>query len=253
MPYPHLSYWMLAACLAATAGMSAGAADGPNRSQASSSVLRIARKAAPRPEAPPVEAPPVEAPPQLLPSPKAPAKGPAEGRVENLPPARIEPPAAPPRGLAANGQDEGFDPGIRPIGTLTVNIAPPEARDDQGQRMAPPPDAARDYFAQQLPAPPPSLAFSPWMMDDSYGPPLNFCYRPLFFEEVNLERYGRSWGLFQPAVSAATFYGNVAWVPYRLVTQHPCECTYHDHHFRPGSWAPREFQVPKLPFPHLTD
>jgi hypothetical protein len=240
--------WMLAAYLAATAGMSAWAADAPPRSHAGNSVLRVARKAVPPPEAVPAEAPP-----QLLPSPKTSAKVAAEGGLENLPPASIEPPVAPSRGIAAKGQDESLDPGIRPIGSLTIRIAPPEARDDQGQRMAPPPDAARDYFAQQLPTSPPSLPYSPWMLDDSYGPPLNFCYRPLFFEEVNLERYGHSWGLLQPAVSAAKFYGNVALLPYRLATQQPCECTYHDHHFRPGSWAPREIQMPQLPFSHLTD
>ena len=80
----------------------------------------------------------------------------------------------------------------------------------------------------------------PWFCDAAYGPPLNFGYRPLYFEEPNLERYGRSAGMVQPLVSAAHFYANVALLPYRLTTQRPGFCTYFDHQYRPGAPAPRE-------------
>ena len=238
--------WLLAVCLATIAGRSSWADDSGGHSPASRSILRIARQAAPRPEAEPGDVPP-----QLLPPPKAPAKE----AVETLPPARTESPAAPPRGTPADRpeEQENLDPGIRPVGSLTVNIAPPETRDDQGQPLAPPPDVGRDYFARQVPTAPSRVPYSPWMLDTSYGPSLNFCYRPLFFEDGNLERYGHSWGLLQPAVSAAKFYGNVALVPYRVVAQHPCECTYHDHLFRPGARAPREIPVPQRPLSHLID
>jgi len=238
--------WMLATGVATTAGMSVRADDGIDSSPASGSVLRIARQADPDREAAPAEAQP-----ELLPPPKAPAKLAPENAVEKIPPTKSE--ASVPRGAVADGAGDSVDPGIRPIGSLTINIAPPAARDDQVLQLALPPDAARQYFLQQPPLPPSSLAYSPWMMDNSYSPPLNFCYRPLLFEEVNLERYGHCWGLLQPAVSTAKFYGNVALLPYRLIAQHPCQCTYHDHHFRPGGPAPREIQVPKLPFSHLTN
>ena len=238
------------ACLTAAVDRSAWAGDGSSPSPAGKSVLRIARQAAPRTEA---EAAPADAPPQLLPPPKAAPQTAAERGVEMLPPARTEPSAANPGKALADGHEEDLDPGIRNIGSLTIAIAPPEARDDQGQPLALPPDAARDYFARQLPIIPPGIPYSPWMQDSSYGPALNFCYRPLFFEEVNLERYGHSWGVLQPAVSVAKFYGNAALVPYRVVAQHPCECTYHDHLYRPGARAPREIQVPKRPFQHLID
>jgi len=82
------------------------------------------------------------------------------------------------------------------------------------------------------------------MEDISYDPALNFCYRPLYFEEVNAERYGYSFGLLQPAVSIAEFYGHVVLLPYRLVARRPGFATYHDHQFRPGGTAPREVAYP---------
>jgi hypothetical protein len=103
-----------------------------------------------------------------------------------------------------------------------------------------PANLAERHFAQQPPAAPPSLAYGPWLEDLGYGPGLNFCYRPLYFEEVNLERYGHRLPVIQPALSAATFYGSVVALPYRLVAQPPFRCTYHDHPFRPGGPAPRE-------------
>jgi hypothetical protein len=75
---------------------------------------------------------------------------------------------------------------------------------------------------------------------------LNFCYRPLYFEEVNLERYGYDWGILQPAVSTLRFYGNAAVLPYRLTTQRSSFCTYHHHDDRPGGPAPRECRRPQL-------
>ncbi|HRF01261.1 MAG TPA: hypothetical protein PLI18_12135 [Pirellulaceae bacterium] len=39
-------------------------------------------------------------------------------------------------------------------------------------------------------------------------------YRPLAFEESNLERYGFSYGRLQPIASAANFFGRVPFVPY---------------------------------------
>ncbi len=63
-------------------------------------------------------------------------------------------------------------------------------------------------------------------------------YHPLYFEDVNLERYGYSYGCLQPAVSYAHFFGNVMLWPYHLVEHPPCECVYSLGHARPGSCAP---------------
>ncbi|MCY2991810.1 MAG: hypothetical protein NTY19_28630 [Planctomycetota bacterium] len=151
---------------------------------------------------------PTEQPAQLLPSPKA--------TPERSEPARL----APDRGSLAvphdktEEQDDTEDPGIVPIGQLTTKIAPPEKRDEQGRLLPLPADFASSRFPQAPAVQPADLPVS---------------------------------GLLQPAVSVARFYANAALVPYRVVTQHPQYCIYHDHHFRPGGPAPREFRVLGIP------
>src|SRR5262245_6274751 len=50
------------------------------------------------------------------------------------------------------------------------------------------------------------------------------CHGPLYFEDENLERRGRSFGLAQPAVSAAHFAGRIAAWPYLAGAYPPHEC-----------------------------
>ena len=62
-----------------------------------------------------------------------------------------------------------------------------------------------------------------------------FYHRPLYFEQVNLERYGigqKRW--IQPFSSAAHFFGSIGLMPYKLLTQHPGEHVYTLGHQRPG-------------------
>ncbi len=62
-----------------------------------------------------------------------------------------------------------------------------------------------------------------------------FCHQPLYFEEVNLERYGRSHKYVQPALSAAHFFCTLPALPYLMVVEPPRECIYTAGHYRPGS------------------
>jgi hypothetical protein len=80
----------------------------------------------------------------------------------------------------------------------------------------------------------------------SYWPSINsswespaFCYKPLYFEQPNLERYGIGYGCPTNAlVSGGKFFVDAALLPVNLVRQPPksCECTL--GHRRPGSCAP---------------
>lgn len=66
-----------------------------------------------------------------------------------------------------------------------------------------------------------------------------FCYKPLYFEQPNLERYGIGYGCPTNAlVSGGKFFVDAALLPVHLVRQPPksCECTL--GHRRPGSCAP---------------
>jgi hypothetical protein len=64
------------------------------------------------------------------------------------------------------------------------------------------------------------------------------CHRPLYFEDESLERFGRSYGLAQPAVSAAHFAGRIAIWPYLAGAFGPHECIYTLGRGRPGTYTP---------------
>jgi len=65
------------------------------------------------------------------------------------------------------------------------------------------------------------------------------CHKPLYFEEVALERYGHSHGcLVDPLVSGAHFFGTIPLLPYKMGLKPPCECEYSLGYYRPGNCAP---------------
>ena len=65
------------------------------------------------------------------------------------------------------------------------------------------------------------------------------CHKPLYFEDVHLERYGHSWNpLAQPFLSAAHFFVNVPLLPYHMGIDPPNECQYSLGYYRPGNCAP---------------
>ena len=67
----------------------------------------------------------------------------------------------------------------------------------------------------------------------------NLCHKPLFFEDVQLERYGHSRGPFtQPVHSVAHFFVSLATVPYQTAITPANECQYALGFYRPGNCAP---------------
>lgn len=74
----------------------------------------------------------------------------------------------------------------------------------------------------------------------------NLCHKPLYFEEVRLERYGHSLPPFiQPVASAAHFFVSVPLLPYKMGLELPNECVYTLGYYRPGSCAP--YHIPGIP------
>ena len=65
------------------------------------------------------------------------------------------------------------------------------------------------------------------------------CHKPLYFEEVHLERYGHSWGPYlQPIISGGHFFLTVPILPYKMGLYPPCECLYTLGYYRPGNCSP---------------
>ncbi len=69
------------------------------------------------------------------------------------------------------------------------------------------------------------------------------CSKPLYFQDVQLERYGHSWNpVVQPFMSAAHFFVSVPLLPYKMGLRPPNECVYSLGYYRPGSCAPYLFE-----------
>jgi hypothetical protein len=72
------------------------------------------------------------------------------------------------------------------------------------------------------------------------------CHKPLYFEDVQLERYGHSWNpVVQPFMSAGHFFVSVPLLPYKMGLNPPNECMYTLGYYRPGSCAP--YMIEPLP------
>jgi hypothetical protein len=72
------------------------------------------------------------------------------------------------------------------------------------------------------------------------------CHKPLYFEEVQLERYGHTAGPFrQPFISGAHFVISLAALPYQMAISPPTECEYSLGYYRPGNCAP--WMIPPVP------
>lgn len=69
------------------------------------------------------------------------------------------------------------------------------------------------------------------------------CHKPLYFEQVQLERYGHEIGpVLQPLVSAAHFFGSIPLLPYKMGIHPPNECQYALGYYRVGDCAPYMIQ-----------
>ena len=65
------------------------------------------------------------------------------------------------------------------------------------------------------------------------------CHKPLYFENIQLERYGHSHGPFlQPVVSTGHFFVRLFFLPYNSAINPPNECQYALGFYRPGNCAP---------------
>ena len=72
------------------------------------------------------------------------------------------------------------------------------------------------------------------------------CHKPLYFEEVQLERYGHTMGPWlQPSFSAAHFFASAVVLPYNMGVHPLNECQYPLGHYRPGDCAP--WLLPAVP------
>ena len=128
--------------------------------------------------------------------------------------------------------------GLKSIRELTLDIRP-----EQGEL---PRDLAAAKFqhsgeVRHLPG-----TNRPWPLYEFWWEAPAVCHRPLYFEEVNLERYGYSYGLDQFLLSGAHFFGKVPALPYLITAEPHRDCVYTLGHYPPGSYAPYHIHYPPV-------
>ncbi|MCO6456514.1 MAG: hypothetical protein J5I93_14550 [Pirellulaceae bacterium] len=173
-------------------------------------------------------------------------------------PERIEPPAGEALPLASGEEQElraQLDRygSLQSINDITLNIAPfthrklDETQTDQQPPLQDKPGNAAALVLRQ--AGTVHYVSGPPRYPVSYRGLLslaNFCHRPLYFQEINLERYGTHHGIWQPALSAAHFFAVIPQLPYRMAIERPNVCYHYYHPYLAGRPAPWERELPPL-------
>ncbi len=86
-----------------------------------------------------------------------------------------------------------------------------------------------------------------WMPQTVTWHASSLCHKPLYFENIQLERYGHSRGPFmQPIHSTFHFFGSILFLPYKTAINPPNECQYSLGFYRPGNCAP--WLIDPIPF-----
>lgn len=136
----------------------------------------------------------------------------------------------------------GLGDDYKPIYAVNVSIAP-KLRDEEGKLLPLPTNFGAAWLQEVGSVHHPIGESRPWPVQSVQYAASGFCHRPLYFEEINLERYGHNFGpCVQPFVSAAAFFGRAPLLPYMMVADNPHECQYTLGHYRPGSCAPFRHQ-----------
>jgi len=133
----------------------------------------------------------------------------------------------------------GFDQ--RPITSLTVNIA--------AKAGELPSNLGKESLARVEMQRPEAVLLRHWPLMGCQWEAPALAYRPLYFEEVNLERYGYGMKYLraaQPIVSAGQFFTTVPMLPYKMLAEPARTPVYTLGHYRPGSDVPYRPVFPPL-------
>ena len=128
----------------------------------------------------------------------------------------VTPEAQRPAPFKPSDEDIKADRVGRHVAEVPIDIRPTEGLMPQDLAAAEFPQQAREDARRRRDVEPVVCAYTPWTI----------CYRPLYFEEVKLERFGIKTRFIQPAVSGVHFFSNVALLPYKMRLRPPrsCEC-----------------------------
>jgi hypothetical protein len=121
---------------------------------------------------------------------------------------------------------------------ISTNIAPDSPPEDCAETSG--------FFSEEVPVAYVSPEYCGKPPAAFYRRTSSFCHHPLYFEEVNLERYGYSFGILQPAASAVHFFGTIPALPYKMAVRPPCSCRSTCRYPEPGRHVPPQCTCPPL-------
>ena len=154
---------------------------------------------------------------------------------------RSQAPATP-----ANPSDPMAALGFTPLAQLSVDTALQTNPEVSPDLQEPDSDAGQLFgsFGQHHDIPVLShIGLNP----DFFLEPADFCHQPLYFEEINLERFGTTpTPRLQPVVSGARFFVTVPAMPYLMTVYRPRVCYQDMSPYRPGRPAPWHRELPPL-------
>lgn len=144
--------------------------------------------------------------------------------------------------LADNEGPPSWQRILRPIGEVTADATlPPGLLPSEVEHAG---DAPRVEMAPEVGD---ARLYAGWGDNTLEWSASKSWHRPLYFEEVNLERHGyQCHPAVQPLVSGAHFFLTVPTLPYQATAYPPRECIYTLGHYRPGSCPP--WQRHRLPW-----
>jgi hypothetical protein len=117
---------------------------------------------------------------------------------------------------------------FQPLSEISVDVRPPDAEL--------PPDRATDVFQPAAEVPD---VRSDWYCREFHWEAPEFWHRPLYFDDVPLERYGQSCHpLAQPVKSGARFFLTLPILPYKAGIDRPCDMIPNLGYYRVGSCNP---------------
>ena len=161
---------------------------------------------------------------------------PMDGEPERLPPqATNSVPRKPERNV------QSYVPPQRPIGLLSIDTSPKP----KGDSNIIPVDLNRKAFGE----PPTVQAAQSTELNTTWAPgptpdSMTFPYQPLYFEEPNLERYGRTCSNMQPVLSSMRFFATIPALPYAMTVHHPNQPYHWRWPYEAGWGAPRVRELP---------
>lgn len=126
---------------------------------------------------------------------------------------------------------------LKTIAMIQTSSADDPLKDSQ-VGLTPPTNFAEDVF-DQLPILEYGATCGPdcrWHQTGSTA--ADFCFQPLYWEEINLERHGVSGGRLQPLISGVRFFGKVPILPYKMTLMPPAQ------HFKKSSIYPAGLPAP---------